>query len=345
MRLLSIICPFYNSIKKCDRLLETLGKITDSQVELILIDDGSSDETYNLLKEFKNKAQCNTIIATQENKGPGGARNHGLILARSKYVWFIDSDDDVYLNVIEQLKELAHKNYDFIDFNLKSKSGIVNSMSVIPGEYTDKKNARELLITNFGRICTKIIRRELITTHNIFYPEHCIYEDNPLMLIYPFYVDSFYKSDVTGYIHHEDFESITRSNPGPRFFDRITTITHGAKIGLSLTTEKTEKDRIESKFLQIFLLNTIPALIKQFNLTGIILAARVMRYYREKCTILKIEISPFRSSLLEKKSKWLFLYNLIFRTVWVASYALPSQECFFEKKHLSCWGHPIKYLN
>ena len=87
MHYLSIISPFYNSEEKCRRLLSTLSKIEDRDIEIILVDDGSTDNTISLLKDFKQKSNVNVVVITQENKGPGGARNAGLKVARGKYIF------------------------------------------------------------------------------------------------------------------------------------------------------------------------------------------------------------------------------------------------------------------
>lgn len=103
--LLSFIVPFFNSEKKSKRLLTTLSNIDQDDVEIILIDDGSTDDTYKTLSDFKmNASNKNVEVIKQENKGPGGARNAGLRIAKGKYVWFVDSDDDVNLEVIDIIR-------------------------------------------------------------------------------------------------------------------------------------------------------------------------------------------------------------------------------------------------
>ena len=72
--LLSIISPFYNSEQKCGRLLRTLETLDAPDVELIFVDDGSTDGTLNVLSEFKEKAKLPTLIISQSNKGPGGGQ-------------------------------------------------------------------------------------------------------------------------------------------------------------------------------------------------------------------------------------------------------------------------------
>ena len=118
---LSLIVPFFNSAHKCKRLLKRISEITLSDLEVILIDDGSTDDTYRLLTDSRdNLPQANITVVKQKNKGPGGARNTGLKRANGEYVWFIDSDDDITLEVLIFIKDNCDNQYDFNDFNVLS---------------------------------------------------------------------------------------------------------------------------------------------------------------------------------------------------------------------------------
>src|SRR5690606_33351962 len=121
---LSLIVPFYNSAHKCKRILKRISEITSSDLEIILVDDGSTDDTYRLLTDFRdNLPQANITVVKQKNKGPGGARNTGLKRANGEYVWFIDSDDDITLEALAYIKSNCANQYDFIDFNVVSSDG------------------------------------------------------------------------------------------------------------------------------------------------------------------------------------------------------------------------------
>src|SRR5258706_9597182 len=113
--LLSIIVPFFNSAGKADRLLSTLSGINAPDVEVIFVDDGSSDGTSAYLHEWQTHMQIRCTVVRQENKGPGGARNHGLDLASGQWVWYVDADDDINPEVLPVVRRLRAHDYDFID--------------------------------------------------------------------------------------------------------------------------------------------------------------------------------------------------------------------------------------
>lgn len=330
--LLSIISPFYNSEKKCERLLRTLETLDAPDVELILVDDGSTDGTLNVLSEFKEKAKLPTLIIPQSNNGPGGARNSGLKTANGKYVWFVDSDDDINPEAINVLRDRQSSGFDFIDFDIVSKGKQSNSMDCGSAEYTEKNDVKQILLQNFGRIWSKMIRRKLLLENGILYPEMCIYEDNPMVFLYPFYVKSFMKSDVVGYYHHEEHESVTRSGISPRFFDRMYTAEHGLKYGLELCRNAEERDVLKEKISKLYFINTAASIISRDPLKNFTKALKVARSYRELIKVYGLDTMPVThvsGSLKYKAALWV---------VWLMSYFTPSDPEFFKAQRVAAWG-------
>jgi teichuronic acid biosynthesis glycosyltransferase TuaG len=90
--LVTVISPAYNSEKYILRLVECVQNQSLKALEHIIIDDGSSDNTFLILHELASKYQ-NIIVISQKNKGAGAARNEGIKIAKGKYIAFLDSDD------------------------------------------------------------------------------------------------------------------------------------------------------------------------------------------------------------------------------------------------------------
>lgn len=105
---ISIIIPVYNTEKYLDRCLETVTGQIFHDLEIILIDDGSTDHSLEKCKEWKNKDD-RIIVVHQSNAGAGAARNAGLKIASGKYIGFVDSDDwiqkDMYAKLYDMLRE------------------------------------------------------------------------------------------------------------------------------------------------------------------------------------------------------------------------------------------------
>lgn len=105
----SIVVPCYNVEQYLEKCLESLIKQTFKDIEIILVNDGSSDSTPEIINEF-SKLDARIKVITQENQGLSSARNNGVNKANSEYITFIDSDDWVDENYIERLYNSAVQN-------------------------------------------------------------------------------------------------------------------------------------------------------------------------------------------------------------------------------------------
>ncbi len=116
---LSIIIPAFNVSQYIVKCLNSLTNqdILPSLYEIIVIDDGSTDDTLNILCDLKERIS-NLIVINQYNSGQSEARNRGLDLAKGKYIMFIDSDDYITENCLNRLLTLASdNNLDALQFN------------------------------------------------------------------------------------------------------------------------------------------------------------------------------------------------------------------------------------
>lgn len=106
---ISIVIPVYNVEKYLRECLDSLLNQTFKDFEIICIDDGSTDSSYKILEEYKNKDE-RLIVVQQENQGAAVARNKGIEIANGKYIQFLDSDDVFEPNMLETLYEEAIAN-------------------------------------------------------------------------------------------------------------------------------------------------------------------------------------------------------------------------------------------
>lgn len=337
MKLLSIIIPFYNSEHKCTRLLESLKNINDSEVEIVCVDDGSTDNTVNLIKNFKKDVNFHVHIIEQENKGPGGARNTGLEVSQGKYIWFVDSDDDIDLNTaLVILRQNDILDFDFIDFNIKSDNKNINSMELTPGVYNTA--VTQLLITKFGRICTKIFNNRVFKNTGLRYPEYCIYEDNPVVFILPFCINKFMKSESCVYSHNEEYDSVTRGNRSDRYYDRMITACYGYSVGSNIAKNEEIKLIMQKHFIRLYVVNT--GTLTKFPSKYWIERLRIMRKFRQDAKILGINTSLFNISQNLKTVS--FKFKIIFIPLYLTSIIMPDQNKFFENKRINAWSRPFK---
>ena len=138
--LLSIVVCSHNAEKTISRTLNSIGKFLPTSVKVIVVDDGSTDRTCQLIREFqKNNPQIYFI--EQENSGSAAARNRGMALVDSEYVMFCDSDDEIkvfpwdsFLQAAKSKKDLVFFDYELVQRN----GGIVRVDSEF--SFNDQKN-------------------------------------------------------------------------------------------------------------------------------------------------------------------------------------------------------------
>ncbi len=108
--MISVIVPIYNSEKYLKKCIESIVNQTYKDLEIILVDDGSADNSGNICDEYANKDKRIKVVH-QENKGQATARNEGLMIAEGEYIAFVDSDDYIAPDMYELLYRMI-KDHD-----------------------------------------------------------------------------------------------------------------------------------------------------------------------------------------------------------------------------------------
>lgn len=137
----SIIIPSYNSEKYISRCIESILNQTYQNIEIIIVDDGSNDKSYEIYDNYKNNHKIKII--KQENSGPSKARNNGLNHAHGKYILFIDIDDYIDNKCVERLVEHRNKYSSNVIVSLKHRI-VKDDFSKIV-HYNEKYEVNELI--------------------------------------------------------------------------------------------------------------------------------------------------------------------------------------------------------
>lgn len=180
--LISVIVPVYNVSNYLERCVQTLIKQTYGNLEIILVDDGSTDGSSKLCDKIA-KSDNRIKVIHKENGGLSSARNAGLDAAQGEYISFIDSDDSIHLyfyNVL--LKVMNETDADIVQCEMlrvpeqKVAGGVLPECSVI--EFTGEEAIKEFYkskITVFKSSCNKLFKRRIFQT--LRYPVGKIFED------------------------------------------------------------------------------------------------------------------------------------------------------------------------
>ncbi len=119
---ISIVIPVYNVEKYLHQCLKSVINQTYKNLEIICINDGSKDNSLNILNEYLKKDN-RIIIVNQKNSGVSSARNKGIRLSTGDFISFIDSDDYLDLNVYEKcVQRIIRDNSDIIIFEKKKEN-------------------------------------------------------------------------------------------------------------------------------------------------------------------------------------------------------------------------------
>lgn len=174
---LSIIIPCYNNAAYLpDCLSSVLGQKTNYSFEAIVIDDGSTDGTPDILKAYAHDPRVRLV--RQQNQGHSGARNAGLEICRGKYILFHDSDDTLCPGSVEALLRCAFENRADIalgGYICRDAAGTVTPGKTFPaGRLTDRETVP-------GMTCGKAFRREL--WERLQFPMGYWYEDSVISQI------------------------------------------------------------------------------------------------------------------------------------------------------------------
>lgn len=179
--LVSVIIPIYNTESYLPRCLDSISKQSLADIEIILVDDASTDKCRAICNEYANQDARFRYFRCDENCGPAKARNIGISMAAGDYLMFVDSDDWVHIDYCRVPYETAiHFNSDLVMFGFKQINmfGIIkkNYTRTVPSGYKSRIEAIEVLLNYAGNgPCNKLFKKSLF--YNLFFPEHTFYED------------------------------------------------------------------------------------------------------------------------------------------------------------------------
>lgn len=211
---ISVIVPAYNVEKYISSCLDSLLNQTKKEIEIIAIDDGSTDNTLNILNEYKRNNPNKIHVISQNNQGLSITRNNGIKLSTGKYISFVDGDDEIDTNLFKNLwDKLEEFPYDVVAFNVEiiypNKKIIVN-----PGITSDIKDfnlisKKKFLTDMYCMACNKIYKRDLFKDDNLLFTPNTWFEDVLLMHKLIPNLTSLGYLDFPGYKYYQRENSIT----------------------------------------------------------------------------------------------------------------------------------------
>lgn len=215
MKKVSIIVPAYNAENYIDKCLNSLINQTMKDIEIIVINDGSTDKTLSILNKYKDKI----ILINQNNKGIGASRNIGIGKSNGEYIVFVDSDDFVNDNMCEECYQYAkNNNLDLLIFNYleinEEDNTTRNNDFIEDFGITNIKENKELLTKINTSPWNKLYKREFLIKSKVRFPENVKYED------FPFVELVLEKAKTIGYLKDRYYNYLIRKKSETTTIDK-----------------------------------------------------------------------------------------------------------------------------
>lgn len=212
MAKVSLIIPIYNSSKYLKKCINSLVNQTLKDIEIILINDGSKDDSDKIIKEYKDKR---IKYIRKQNEGIGKTRNLGIKEAAGEYIAFVDSDDYLNEHFCERMYKKAHQdNCDLVICDFYEDRGNLQEIKFKDFEDSSlRKNPNLINNINLGP-CNKLYLLDMLKKNNIYFEENLKYEDAPFVIKAIKNAKKIGKVNkyLTYYVIHENSETTTRDN-------------------------------------------------------------------------------------------------------------------------------------
>lgn len=208
--LISVVVPIYNMEHFLSGCVQSLLAQTYRNLEIILVDDGSTDESLRICRELAEVDE-RIVVIHQENKGVSGARNTGISRANGQYIGFVDPDDSIH----EQMYEILYNNMIYSDADISA----AQYMDVhVPGIITGRAVANHLIavydnlgalksiydenpLLNSGLVCNKLFIKKLFD--NIQFPVGKRHEDDAVIYLLYDCAEKIVYSDAVVYYYYK----------------------------------------------------------------------------------------------------------------------------------------------
>lgn len=317
--LISIIIPVYNAEQYIAQCLESIISQTYKEIEILCINDGSSDNSIKILNEYKNK-DSRIVVLDKENEGVSKTRNIGLKKAKGEYLMFVDADDWIDCDTCENAELAMQKNdCDVVLWSYISESQSRQSKKMLfPNDITfEKKEVREKIHRRLIGICDeelthpeladslctvwgKLYKKEIILENNISFVDLAqigTYEDGIFNLEVFYYVNRAIYLNKTFYHYRRENENSITSKYREKLFSQWQNLfwlmeNYIEEKDLSNTYNRALSNRISLSILGLGL-NELACQCSSFEKIKKIRKILINKRYREAYKNLELQYFPF----------------------------------------------------
>lgn len=323
MKKVSIVIPVYNSEAYVERCIRSVMQQTFSNIEIIVINDGSQDDSPGILEKLA-KEDGRIRLVHQVNQGVAVARNRGVDMACGEYLTFIDGDDYVSADYIEQLYNCAEREKaDMVICGLKyvTEDGRI-LRELVPDEY--QRGKHEEWTFRISAVCSHFYKKEVWKRYAIYFQPGERGEDMPISLLFSVVCDKINVLSESGYYYVQHQNSATHNFRGLRNFQLpYQALENALRKIQTIGTANT------SEFYELFVLRILATCYfdlargaSREKMTELcdyivrILESYIPDYYRNKRTKLFSEV---RVPFVQKAAVWILIILVRTRLLYPVS--------------------------
>ncbi|WP_447411335.1 glycosyltransferase family 2 protein [Clostridium perfringens] len=181
--LISVVIPFYNNENTIVRALKSVIDQTYSNIEIILIDDGSKDKSNSIVKNFIKKecGDLNIVLLEQQNCGPSVARNKGINSSKGEFIAFLDADDSWVKDKLEiQIRAMLENDIDILGCNFYIDDGKKKEKHYFVKNSIEKIGFKKMLYKHYYATPCVLCRKETLYSCGLFKEDQKYMEDSLL---------------------------------------------------------------------------------------------------------------------------------------------------------------------
>jgi len=339
--IVSIIVPVYNSGKYLHECIESILKQTYHNIEVILVNDGSTDESLNICKEYKRMDKRINLI-NKNNSGVSDTRNEGIQNSNGAYISFIDSDDYIEETMIEEMVNcIEKKKTDLVVCNYKldySGKILEKSPRLTSGDYLVKDINGKLIddgtLTGilFGSVCFCLYKRTIIDNNSIqFDPKIKINEDGFFNISYILNCTSLYALS-NAYLYYYRMDTKNRTYTSNKIIHRFDIIEQRLRTDFDEKKIENFEKQLKRRNVSIALWNVL-AIANKLNKDSL---TKKIKMIKAICDDEKVKngLGCIKISEINKFKKiyfYLIKHRLATLIYFITKYIYPSLERLFRR--------------
>ena len=227
MKKLSIIIPVYNTEKHLKKCFDSIINQNNSEIEVVVVNDGSTDNSEAIIKEYTSKYKDLFTYYKKDNTGVSDTRNFGIEKASGKYIMFLDSDDYIDKKLYDNIKKYIDEDIELIKYKMQRIDENDKILEIVPGATFDKITGEEGFNKLYGTDvlldspCVYIIKKDIFVRNNLKFKVGTEHEDFGLIPFVIVLAKSMVSTNFYGYYYVQSQGSLMRNENYKKTIKRV----------------------------------------------------------------------------------------------------------------------------